>query len=68
MKDLCEHCVHAKYSKDGGIIVKGRTMIIQNGPSYRCTAKVIAKMDLTGDEMYCSSFREKEESGDGAQE
>ncbi len=65
MKHECENCAWARKSDGSGMIVKGNTMYINNGNALRCTAGTIAKMDLRGDEMYCSSFRARENGSMG---
>ncbi len=66
MEHCCENCAWAKKSDGSGMIVKGHTLYINCGDSLCCTAKTIAKMDLRGDEMFCSSFKPKGEA-DGIQ-
>ena len=61
MKHECENCVWAKKGDGSGMIVRGNTLFINCGDSLECTAKAIAKMDLRGDEMYCSSFKPRED-------
>lgn len=60
MKHECENCVWAKKGDGSGLIAKGHTLYINSGEFLQCTAKVIAKMDLSGDEMFCSSFKPRE--------
>ena len=62
MKHECENCVWAKKGNGPGMIVKGRTLFINSRDSLQCTAKIIEKMDLRGDEMFCSSFKPKEDT------
>ncbi len=61
MKHKCENCVWAKKGDGSGMIVRGNTLFIKSGDSLECTAKAIVRMNLWGDEMYCSSFKSRED-------
>ena len=63
MKHECEKCVWAKKGDGTGLIVKGHTVYINDGELLQCTAKVIAKLDLRRDEIFCSSFKPREGTG-----
>lgn len=62
MKHECGNCIWMKKGDGTGMVVKGNRIFINSGDSMRCTAKVIAKIDLRGEEMFCSSFKPKEVS------
>ena len=64
----CENCVHARVTTGRTVIMKNGMLVIQQttpgGQNITCGAGTIQRISFIDDKMYCSSFRERESSGE----
>ena len=59
----CETCVHSERTEGRRVYETAGGLYIQDGPGITCRAGTIAKLDMRGDDIYCSSYEPKEGAG-----
>lgn len=67
LKMECEKCIHGRRMKPGEVYRDKMTISVSTGNSIRCTNSSIRRIDVRGDEMYCSDFKERDDQ-DGRSE
>jgi len=59
-KSNCDDCVHAKRAEIKCVYEIDGHRYIKHGPGVTaCMAKAIKKIDIRGDDFYCSSYEPK---------